>query len=200
MVDIIQITEHFPYAGLFMLLILGGLGLPLPEDTTLMLCGFLVFHHVIKLIPALLVVYAGLLIADFIVYSFGRKYGVKIVNHKYFQKIISPGRLSMLEDKFREKGVYIILLGRHMLGFRVQIFLTAGVMRMQALKFVAADALSSLFTIAVMVSIGYAGGNSLDTLQKDFKRVEHFIILAAVIVFALYLVYKFIRSRREEPS
>jgi len=37
--DISAVTEHFPLLGLFALLILGGIGLPFPEDTTLILAG-----------------------------------------------------------------------------------------------------------------------------------------------------------------
>ncbi|MDP2278373.1 MAG: VTT domain-containing protein, partial [Nitrospirota bacterium] len=130
---ILEITGHFPYIGLFILLILGGIGFPFPEDATLILCGFLISTHVVKPVPALLVVYSGLLIADLFLYLVGKKYGRQIVTHKRFHKIISPERLSMLEDKFNKKGILIILLGRHLIGLRAQIFLVAGVMRMSAL-------------------------------------------------------------------
>jgi membrane protein DedA with SNARE-associated domain len=39
MSDISGIVEHFPYLGIFLLLILGDIGLPFPEDTTLILSG-----------------------------------------------------------------------------------------------------------------------------------------------------------------
>jgi membrane protein DedA with SNARE-associated domain len=32
--------EHFPYIGIFLLLVLGDIGLPFPEDGTLILSGF----------------------------------------------------------------------------------------------------------------------------------------------------------------
>ncbi|MDI6727600.1 MAG: hypothetical protein QMD44_01570, partial [Thermodesulfovibrionales bacterium] len=75
MPNISTLVEHFPYIGLFLLLILGGIGFPFPEDTTLILCGFLISTHVVKPVPALLVVYAGLLITDFSLYFVGKKYG-----------------------------------------------------------------------------------------------------------------------------
>ena len=86
MPDLMPLTQHFPYAGLFILLILGGLGLPLPEDATLMLCGFLLFNGTVKPVPAFLVVYAGLLLADVMIYWFGRTYGDAITGHRWFQK------------------------------------------------------------------------------------------------------------------
>lgn len=196
MPEISEIAEHFPYIGLFILLILGGIGLPFPEDTTLILCGFLISTHVVKPISALFVVYTGILIADYILYIVGKKYGRMIVTHKRFHKILSSERLSMLEDKFKKRGILFILIGRHLVGLRAQIFLVAGVMRMSPIKFLITDAFSSLFTIAIMVGVGYLGGNSLDIIRKDITRVEHVAILLIIILLTIYLLYRFFRIKR----
>jgi len=195
MPDISTFVEHFPYLGLFALLLLGGIGFPFPEDTTLILCGFLISIHVIKPVPALLVIYAGLLITDFSLYLVGRKYGRTIVNHKKFQKIISPERLAALEDMLNKKGIFVILIGRHLVGFRAQIFLVAGAMRMSALKFIMADAVSSIFTIALMVGAGYLGGNSLQIIKRDIRRIEHIGILLGLILIIIWLFIRYFRSR-----
>lgn len=194
------LVEHFPYIGLFLLLVLGGVGFPLPEDTTLILCGFLISTEVVNPVYALFVVYSGILITDFALYSVGKKYGRKIVAHRRFHKIISTERLLMLQDKFRRKGILFILVGRHIAGLRAQIFLTAGVMRMPAVKFLVADAVSSLFTIAIMVGAGYAGGHSLQVIKRDITRIEHIGIFLAVILLAVYLIFRYVRSRRNEPG
>lgn len=73
MSNISTLVEHFPYFGLFILLILGGIGFPFPEDMTLILCGFFISHSIVKPIPAIIVVYTGLLIADMFLYYMGRR-------------------------------------------------------------------------------------------------------------------------------
>ena len=189
------IIEHFPYLGLFSLLLLGGIGFPFPEDATLMLVGFLISAKVVKPIHALLVIYSGLLMADFILYTFGKKYGRRIVTHKRFHKIISPERLSILEEKFNKRGILFILIGRHLVGLRAQIFLAAGVMKMPTVKFLIADAVSSLLTIAVMVGIGYVGGNSLQVIRKDITKIEHIAILLIIILIVTWLLFRHHRAR-----
>lgn len=191
------IIDQFPYAGLFILLIMGGIGLPFPEDTTLILCGFLIFNDIVRTVPALIVVYSGLLVTDVFLYYIGRKYGRIIVTLPRFRKIISPERLSSLEKKFTKWGVFVILGGRHLVGLRAQIFLAAGVVKMSFAKFLAADAFSSVFTIALMVGAGYIGGNSLDIIQKDISRIKHLVIFLLVIILALFLIYKYIKSLRK---
>lgn len=194
MFDISKFIEHFPYIGLFVLLILGGIGFPFPEDTTLILCGFLISHGIVKPIPAFIVVYSGLLLADLFLYSVGRKYGRAVIAHKRFHRLISPERLSILEDKFKKRGAVIIFFGRHLVGLRAQLFLVAGIMRMSALKFFMADGVSSIFTIALMAGAGYMGGYSLQVIRKDITRIEHIAILLVITLLAIYLIFRYFKS------
>jgi len=80
--SITTVVEHFPYLGLFLLLILGGIGFPFPGDTTLILCGFLISHDVVKPVLALIVLYSGILMTDFFLYFIGKKYGGQLLNRK----------------------------------------------------------------------------------------------------------------------
>lgn len=189
-------VEHFPYLGVFLLLVLGDVGFPFPEDATLILSGFLIAQKVTKPLPTLLVVYSGLLLTDFSLYWVGKKYGRRVVEHKRFRRIISFERLSRLEEKFKRWGIWVVFFGRHLLGLRAQIFLAAGVMRMPALKFLVADAASAILTISLMVGIGYWGGNSIQILQKDVKRIEHIGVVVFMILLAGWIFYNYIKSKR----
>jgi membrane protein DedA with SNARE-associated domain len=68
MFDAATLVGHPPHIGIFILLILGGVGLPFPEDATLIFTGFLAAQNVIKPFQAFLAVYSGLLISDFFLY------------------------------------------------------------------------------------------------------------------------------------
>ncbi len=196
MLEANALLEHSPYFGIFALLILGGIGLPFPEDATLILTGFLVAQDVIKPVQAFLAVYCGLLISDFFLYWVGKKYGRMLVFHKRFQKIISPEQIERLEEKFKRRGVWVVLIGRHIWGLRAQIFLVAGVMRMPARKFLLADGVTSLFTIAFMGGIGYAGGNSVEILKNNAKRIEHIVILILAILLTAWIVYRYFKVKK----
>ena len=197
MFDTTALVDQFPYAGIFLLLILGGIGFPFPEDATLILSGFLIAQGILKPLPAFLLVYPGLLITDFFLYWVGKKYGRMVVEHKRFRRLISPDRLSRLEEKFKKRDVWVILVGRHLVGLRAQIFLVAGVMRMSAIKFLVADAATVLLTIALMGGIGYAGGNSIQILKKDLTRAEHVAVVVIVILIAGWFVFKYFKDEKK---
>ena len=197
MFDFSAAAEHFPLLALFVLLILGGIGLPFPEDTTLILAGFFISHHVIKLLPAWIVIFSGALIADIIIFAAGWKYGRRIIELPRFRRIMTVERLLSMEERFRRHGTLFILAGRHLVGIRAQLFLVAGVMRMPILRFVLTDAVSLSLTIAIMMGAGYVGGNSLQVLSKDITRVEHVLIFLAVIILGIVLFLRNFRSERK---
>ncbi len=200
--DITEIIGSHPYAGLFLLLILGGVGIPFfPEDATFILCGFLIQGNIVKTIPGLIVIYTGALIADFILYLFGRRYCRMAVCHRWFQKILPSERLAVLEEKYQKRGILFVLFGRHFIGLRVQVFLMSGIMRMHPLKFILTDAFTVIFTIALMVSIGYAGGHGLEDVgiyASKIKHIRYVVILLFFTSFIGYLVLKYLQSRRKE--
>ena len=190
-----DIVSHFHYLGLFALLILGGMGLPFPEDATLILTGVLIASEVIRPAPALLVVYAGVLTGDCILYYLGRRFGTKVIEHRGFRKLVTPARIEYLEDKFKRRGVLLIVVGRHLVGLRAQLMVVAGIMRMKVWKFLLADAVSAVFTVSVMVFIGHKGGESINKLRRGITHAEHVLAAAAVAGFIVYLFYKYFQSR-----
>lgn len=190
------LVQPFPYLGLFLLLILGTLGLPFPEDTTLILGGFLMVQDVIQFFPALSVIYPTLLMTDFLLYWIGKRYGRRVVEHKIFHRILSPNRFLNLEGKFRKWGIWVVFFGRHLLGVRAQIFLTAGVMKMPARKFLLADALSALITMAVMIGIGYFGGSQIQILRENMTRMNRMIMFSIALIFLGWFLFRYFRKKR----
>ncbi|MGO9613220.1 MAG: DedA family protein [Dissulfurispiraceae bacterium] len=169
-----------------------------PEDATFILCGFLIQGNMVKPLPALLVIYVGVLIADFILYLFGRKYCRMAVCHRWFHKILPPVRLALLEDKFKKKGSLFILFGRHFIGLRAQIFIVSGIMRMHPLKFLLTDAFTVTFTIAVMVAIGYVGGHSLKDIGIDTSKLTYVVVFLFLSFFIGYLLINYMRRARRQ--
>jgi membrane protein DedA with SNARE-associated domain len=196
MLETIPFIEDFPYVGLFILLTLGTLGLPFPEDGILLLSGLLTAHNVIRPLPTFLIIYFGLLMTDFLLYSVGKKYGRKLVEHKTFHQIITNDRLARLEKKFRKWGALVVFFGRHLLGFRAQIFLVAGLMRLSWKKFLLADGTSALITISLWGGLGYVGGNHMDTLRRDITNIGFISTVFLTILVGGVLLLRYLKKRR----
>lgn len=193
--DYTVLLDKFPYAGIFIVLILGGFGLPFPEDIVLIITGASIATGAISLGPAILAAFPALLMADILLYSSGKKYGRALIEKGRLQKIVSRERLQKLESGFQKNGVYYILFGRPVAGLRAQLFLMAGVTGMPLGKFVIADFMGALIGFTIMVSIGYLGGNSLQVILKDISRIEHVAVVTVVAAVAAWITVRFYRSR-----
>jgi membrane-associated protein len=198
MLETYSLIQHFPYLGFFILLILGTLGLPFPEDGILLLGGFLTSHSVVEPLPAFLVIYSGLLVTDLFLYSVGRKYGRMLVGHKRFSGILTSDKLSKFEEKFRRWGTLFVLFGRHLLGLRAQIFLVAGVMKMPLKTFLVVDATSAMLTIALWGGVGYVGGSGLRTLTQNVRNFELILIVFLLILVSTGVLIQFLKHRRKQ--
>jgi membrane protein DedA with SNARE-associated domain len=198
MAEMASLIDHFPYVGIFLLLAIGDLGLPFPEDITLILSGVLISQKVIKPLPTFLVIYPTLLLTDFFLYSVGKKYGRKVIENKRLRRLISPQGLSKFEERFRKWGIFVVFVGRHFLGIRAQVFLAAGVVRMSAIKFLIADGASAILTVTLMIEIGYLGGNSIQVLKQDVTRTEHIVIVSVMILVTLGIIFMYFKNRTKK--
>jgi len=197
MVETSLLVQQFPYAGIFALLILGGIGLPFPEDATLLLSGVLVAQGIIEPVDTILVIYLGLLLTDFFLYTMGKKYGRWVVEHHRFHRIISREIILKVEEKFKTWGPWAIFFGRHVIGLRAQLFIVAGVLRIPAIKFLVVDVISAAFTIAIWGGIGYWGGNSIPIWVKDLKRIGHIGGIVALGLLVCGAIFWLLRMNRK---
>jgi len=199
MLDPLPFAEHFSYLGLFTLLILGTLGFPFPEDSILILNGFLVARRVVNPLAAFLVVYAGLLMTDYSLYWVGKKYGRGVVELTRFRKIMTPQRLSRLEVQFQRWGGFVVFFGRFLFGLRAQVFLTAGILRMSRIRFLIFDGLSAAIMLLFWGAVGFYGDNTVQVVQAKIRRIEHVIIIL-VLGVAAAVMYLYLKNKRKNDQ
>jgi membrane protein DedA with SNARE-associated domain len=177
------LVKHFTYAGIFLSLAASEVGFPFPEDAILLLRGFLAAHGIMEPISPFPVSYSSLLATDLFLYAIGKKHGRRIVEHSRFQRLLSPERLSQLEEKFKKWGVLFAFVGRHVMGVRGQIFLVSGAMGMSLTKFIIADGTSVALSVVLMVGIGYWGGSRLQVLRRDVIWIE---LIGGLVLLVLW--------------
>lgn len=186
---LLHYSEHFIYAGLFLILFLGGLGLPIPEEITLLVGGILVNLGIIRLYPTLAVLYGGAIMGDLVLYSIGRKWGHGIITHRQLRKIFSESRLEWVREFFKKHGNKTVFIARFFTGFRVATFLVAGTLEMKPGSFLFFDALAALIIVPLLVSLGYYFGANMNWLLDLFTEIDFLIKLAFVLAVVIAVSY-----------
>ncbi len=191
---LLHYSEHFIYAGLFLILFLGGLGLPLPEEITLLTGGIFVHLGIIRLYPTLVVLYAGAIMGDMALYSIGRKWGHGIITHQQLRKIFSEQRLEKVKEFFKKHGNKTVFIARFFTGFRVATFLVAGTLEMKPRSFLFFDSLAALIIVPLLVSLGYYFGANIGWLSDLFTQIDFLIKLGLVLAAVFAVLYYFCKK------
>jgi membrane protein DedA with SNARE-associated domain len=184
------------YLGVFVGILLTGLGFPMPEELPIVLGGALAGArqsvHWWIMLPVCIV---GVVIGDTFLYGIGRFWGAKLVARPFVKRhILSPERLASITENFHKYGIRILLFARLTPGIRAPIFLTAGITRLPLSHFLLADGLYAIPGVSLLFVLGYFFTDSMVALVTgDLEKVKNVIILVVVVGVAAYFTYRFLR-------
>jgi membrane protein DedA with SNARE-associated domain len=189
------------YFALALLLIGGGIGLPIPEDLPLLAGGIAINTGVAEPLPTFLVCYAAILAGDLVIFLLGRKLGPAIFNHRWFRSKFSTHGLRKVKVNLERQSLLMIFIARHLFYLRTVTFLTCGAVRMHIRRFLLADAAAALISVPVMLSLGYVAAEHYSTVIKAIRHAEILSVIAGVLI-AAYLLYRARQKKKgvEAPS
>ena len=187
-----HLIEHFGYFGIFLVLVLGGLGLPVPEEAPIIVAAVLTRKGAMHWAPALGSCFAGVLVGDFIVYFLGFFYGEKVLGFRVTRKFLTRAREAQIKGYFHRHGVKILILGRFAPGFRTAAYLTAGILRLPTIKLFLTDLFAASFSTLLMFGLGYAFASKV---EGGFREAKHYITPAVALVVVAWLLHRYVKAR-----
>jgi len=185
-------AHGFPaYLSVFGVLVLCGLGLPLPEDVSLITGGYLAYLGNVRLPVMMAVGFVGILVGDSLIYLTGRRVGDRVAEGRGFiARIVTPEKRARVEKLFHGHGEKIVMLARFLPGVRAVTYFTAGSTRMRYLKFILFDGLAALASAPLLVFLGYYFGSELELITKKIREGQIAVIAVIVAAVAGYFAFK----------
>src|SRR6185369_15209105 len=104
MYDASRLFDHWGYTGLFLAIVLGNMGLPVPEETVLALAGYAASRGVLHLPTVLVVGVVSAVVGDNIGYWLGRRYGRAAIERYGRRAFITPERLQKISEFMVRRG------------------------------------------------------------------------------------------------
>jgi membrane protein DedA with SNARE-associated domain len=193
-----QLTSHV-YAKLAGILLLCGLGVPIPEDISLISAGYLAHLGKVDLHTVFVVCFAAVLGGDSLAFTMGRVFGTRILASRFGHRYFNPKRQRRVRAYFRTYGSKVVFIARFLPGLRFSIFLSAGMLHVRPYVFIVYDSMAALLSVPFLVYLAYYFGDKIDNVIKWARRSEYGI-LALVVVAALFVAYKFYKKRRARPA
>jgi membrane protein DedA with SNARE-associated domain len=202
MIDwLFSLDGQYLYGGIFLLLMGGAFGLPIPEDLPLLLGGVLLHHGKAELPELFAVCYVGILLGDLILFTIGKRIGASSRNRGWFESKLSPKVLRRTKIAIERKSFVTILIARHLFYLRTVTFLACGALKMTYLRFLLADMFAALISASFMLSFGYMFADSYQYIIDVFKttKLVSIIIVALIILLIVWKVRKS-RALKEKVS
>ncbi len=188
--------------GPFGVLILCGLGLPVPEDIVLVSAGALGEIDGRSWLEVSAVMYAGVMLGDSTIFFAGRYFGARLRTSRWFQRYFSAKKQSKVEDLFERYHSWVLFVGRFLPGLRAPIFFTAGSTRVKFWKFFFFDGLAALISVPFFVWLGHwlwaKFKDDIAQLDRVLDRTQTYTMIVALVILAVVavLVVRKIRDLR----
>ncbi len=187
-------VEH-GYPILFGTLLLSGFGLPIPEDVPLIAAGILADHGGMSVPMASLTLGVFVLLRDTIVFTFGYRYGTRLLEHPWPARVLKRELVDKATERVRRNGVAAVAVGRFLPGLRGAVFFAAGTSKVPPLQFLLVDTLAALVSLPLFVWIGYAFSSNYAAIEVAVGRLRFVLLGIALAVVVLIVVRALLRRR-----
>ena len=195
-----ELLQRFTYLGILAALLLGSLGVPIPEEMPIVAAGILSHEGLARWWLALPVCVLGVLAGDVVLYWAGRRWGERLLRWRVVRYVLTRARADWLKAAYREHAMKTVAMARHVTGLRAAAFLTAGIARVPFWKFILADAAAAAVSVPLAFGLAYFFTHQIAAILADVHRVERWLALAGLVVVAGGLVVYAARWNRRVPK
>jgi len=190
-------VSTYGYFAIFSLLVLGIVGLPVPDEFLLTGCGFLVYQGHLRLIPTFASALAGSMCGITCSYLIGRTVGWKFLHSRVGRWLhIKDRTIRRVHDWFNRIGHWALMVGYFIPGVRHFTAIVAGTSKLEYHAFAMYAYCGATLWVSTFIFIGYHFG---ERWPQILGLVEHNLKLASVVAGALvlaYLLFRYFRQRK----
>jgi len=193
--SLLQWVSQYGYAGLFGLLLLGIVGLPVPDETLLVFSGYLMAKGHFRPVWLFLAAFGGTASGISISYGIGRMLSYKVIGRfgRYIR--LTPDRLEKVHHWFRKTGNWLLAIGYFVPGLRHFTALVAGMSGLQFPLFALFAYTGGALWVSVFLTLGYFVGEQWQSVLALVHRYTILIVVLAAIGLILFVT---VRKRRFE--
>jgi membrane protein DedA with SNARE-associated domain len=194
--NIPQFLSHYGYLGIFLLLMVGIVGLPVPDELILAFAGYMVFKGYLHPLPTVLAAILGTFCGITVSYGLGRSLGFYLLQKYGHYLHISPEKLTRVQAWFHRVGKWAIFFGYFIVGVRHLTALVAGASRVRFRVFALFAYGGGLLWSLSYIYGGYLLGEELPQVSTKLYPLFYLLSGIALLVISGFFLLKHFRKRR----
>ena len=183
-------------AAIFLLLMLGIFGLPVPDETLLTFAGYLCFKEKLVLGPTLAAAFLGSVCGITLSYGLGRLLGLHVVQRLGPVLHLRPEHLAATQRWFEHWGKYVLIIGYFVPGVRHLTGIVAGASKLSPMVFARFAYAGALMWSSSFITLGYLVGEKWKNLSQQFHLV---LVIGATLVLLGLAVASLVIGQRAKP-
>jgi membrane protein DedA with SNARE-associated domain len=192
---IVQFIDFSGYLGVFILMVMESMIFPVPSEAVMPFAGFLWADGKMSLIWIIFFSTLGSFIGSTISYYIGLYGGRPFVDRfgKYF--LLNQEHLEKTEKFFQKYGNKTVFISRFIPIVRHLISLPAGFAKMNFSHFILYTVIGAGMWNTILAVAGYYLGKRW-TMIKEYTIYFDYIVLALIVAFVGYFIYKRFKKRQ----
>ena len=196
-----HIILQYSYAGIFGLLMLGIIGIPVPDETLLAFCGYLAHKGELQLIFTLLSAFLGSCSGITVSYFIGRVPGMALIKKFGSYVHVTDERIQRIHTWFRKIGRWLLIVGYFIPGFRHLSAIVAGSSRLSFPEFAPFAYAGALIWSTTFVMAGYIFEKEWRNMSGKARDIFLIVAGAVLVLGTAWWLYRFFsRKKKQEPA
>ncbi len=179
------------YLVLLVWVFLEQAGLPLPSVPLLLAAGALGGLHRLNFGMALLLCVLAAASADTIWYQLGKRKGIRILHWLCRISLEPDSCVRRTEGLFEKQGAKSLLVAKFLPGLNTVSTPLAGIFHMKFRRFLAFDALGTIFWAGTYMGLGYIFSGQIELIALKAQQLGGGLMVLLAGALAFYVGYKF---------
>jgi membrane protein DedA with SNARE-associated domain len=194
---VLQWVANYGYFAIFGLLVLGIVGLPVPDEFLLTGCGFLIYRGDLHAVPTFASALAGSMCGITCSYLIGRTLGWKFLHSRAGRLLhIRDEHIRRVHDWFDRIGHWALMIGYFIPGVRHFTAIVAGTSKLEYPEFAIFAYGGALAWVSTFLFIGHHFGQNWEQILAIIEHHLKQASVAAGVVIVAYGAYVYVRRRR----
>ncbi len=191
--------ERWGYPLISAMIMLGNVGLPVPEETILLAGGYFAAKGMLTLRALIPTAIASATCGDSLGFVIGRRGGRRVLLRYGGAIGVTQHRIARAEEFFERYGPWTVFLARFVPGLRFMAGPLAGAFGMPFGRFLPYNLVGAITYCSAVVTVAYVLAPGLDQVIHVFAMANWAVALLALGV-GLGLGARFVRRSRHAPG
>jgi len=178
--------EHISYLGTFVLMVLSGHLVPVPEEVILLLVGYASGIGLSNVYLTVAFAVLGVVTGDSLLFYLSR-HGSRYVEK--LKKRIAPAKIEKYEKMMNAHTGKTIFLSRFIVGLRFFSPLLAGMLKIKWQTFLTYNIPAVILYVSFIIFLGYHFNTDIVRMITEIKLARHLIFMLLITVIGLLLSY-----------